>query len=44
MPYGYEKYRIKSGISPNTYVHEVKLIRAFLAYVNQKYKKDIDPR
>jgi len=28
MPYGYEKFRLDNGISPNTVVHEVQLIRS----------------
>ncbi|MTD29885.1 site-specific integrase [Planomicrobium sp. YIM 101495] len=43
MPYGYEKYRLKNGISPNTVIHEVQLIRTLLAYLNRKYKKPVEP-
>lgn len=43
MPYGYEKYRLNNNISHNTVVHEVRLIRSFLAFVNGKYKKSIAP-
>lgn len=42
MPYGYEKYRLDKNISPNTLIHEIKLIRAFLAFVNSKYKKSVE--
>lgn len=43
MPYGYEKYRLKNGISPNTVVHEVQLIRALFAFLRKTYKKTVEP-
>lgn len=43
MPYGYEEYRLKNGISPNTVVHEVQLIRSLFAYLQKVYKKKIEP-
>jgi integrase/recombinase XerD len=43
MPYGYEKYRLEKGISPNTVVHEVQLIRALFAYLRKTYKKQVEP-
>ncbi|PSL41080.1 phage integrase family protein with SAM-like domain [Planomicrobium soli] len=43
MPYGYEKYRLDKGISPNTVVHEVQLIRALFAYLRKTYKKSVEP-
>lgn len=43
MPYGYEKYRLKNGISPNTVIHEVQLIRALFAYLRKTYKKTVEP-
>ncbi|TWT09204.1 site-specific integrase [Planomicrobium sp. CPCC 101079] len=43
MPYGYEKYRLDKGISPNTVVHEVQLIRALFAYLRKTYKKQVEP-
>lgn len=44
MPYGYETYRRNKGISPNTVIHEVRMIRALLAFINKKYKTDVEPR
>lgn len=43
MPYGYEKYRLKNGISPNTVIHEVQLIHALFAYLKKTYKKPVEP-
>lgn len=43
MPYGYEKYRLKNGISPNTVVHEVQLIHSLLAFLARSYKKSVEP-
>ncbi|UJF28376.1 site-specific integrase [Planococcus sp. 107-1] len=43
MPYGYEKFRLKNGISPNTVVHEVQLIRALFAFLRNTYKKPVEP-
>lgn len=43
MPYGFEEQRIKNGLSPNTVVHEVSLIRLFLSFVNTKYKRSVEP-
>lgn len=43
MPYGYEKYRLKNGISPNTVVHEVQLIRSLFAFLRNTYKKPVEP-
>lgn len=43
MPYGYEKYRLKNGISPNTVVHEVQLIRSLFAFLRKTYKKTVEP-
>lgn len=43
MPYGYEKYRLSKGISPNTIRIETQLIRSLLAYVNHTYKKSVEP-
>lgn len=43
MPYGYEQYRLKKGKSPNTVLHEVKLVRSLLGFINQKYKKTVEP-
>jgi len=43
MPYGYEKFRLSNGISPNTVVHEVRMIRSLLGFINQKYKKTVEP-
>lgn len=43
MPYGYEQYRLEKGISPKTVVIEVSLIRGFLSYVNETYKKTVAP-
>ncbi|MFD1030646.1 site-specific integrase [Metaplanococcus flavidus] len=43
MPYGYEKYRLQNGISPNTVVHEVQLIHSLFAFLTRHYKKRIEP-
>lgn len=43
MPYGYEKYRLENGISPNTVVHEVQLIHSLLAFLARSYKKSVEP-
>ncbi len=43
MPYGYENYRLSKNISENTVVHEVRLIRSLLAFINAKYKRSIEP-
>lgn len=43
MPYGYEKYRLDNGISPNTVIHEVQLIRALFAFLRKTYKKSVEP-
>lgn len=43
MPYGFEVYRLNKGLSPNTVVHEVSLIRLFLSFVNTKYKRSVEP-
>lgn len=43
MPYGFENYRIKNNISPNTYVNEVKLIQSFLKFVENFYEKPVAP-
>lgn len=43
MPYGYEKYRLQNGISPNTVVHEVQLIHTLLAFLVRHYNKKIEP-
>lgn len=43
MPYGYEKYRLQNGISPNTVVHEVQLIHSLFAFLARQYKKRIEP-
>lgn len=43
MPYGYEKYRLENGISPNTVVHEVQLIHSLLAFLARYYKKSVEP-
>jgi integrase/recombinase XerD len=43
MPYGYEKYRLENGISPNTVVHEVQLIRSLFAFLRKTYKKQVEP-
>ena len=43
MPYGYEKYRLKNGISPNTVVHEIQLIRSLFAFLRNTYKKPVEP-
>lgn len=43
MPYGYEKYRLRNGISPNTTIHEVSLIRSLLRFINKKYDKFVEP-
>ncbi|HSJ39271.1 MAG TPA: site-specific integrase [Planococcus sp. (in: firmicutes)] len=43
MPYGYEKYRLENGISPNTVVHEVQLIHSLLAFLSRHYKKNVEP-
>ncbi|RNF41123.1 site-specific integrase [Planococcus salinus] len=43
MPYGYEKYRLKNGISPNTVVHEVQLIRSLFAFLRRTYDKKVEP-
>src|SRR5690606_20009910 len=42
MPYGYEQYRLDKNISPNTLIHEINLLKAFLAFVNSKYKKRVE--
>lgn len=44
MPYGYEKYRLENNISPNTTRTEVRVINELIAFVNFKYKKEIEPR
>lgn len=43
MPYGYENFRIDKGISEKTVVHEVRLIRSLLTFINMKYKKTVEP-
>jgi len=43
MPYGYEKYRLDNGISPNTVVHEVQLIHSLLAFLSRNYNKTVEP-
>lgn len=43
MPYGYEKYRLKNGISPNTVVHEVQLIRSLFAFLRRTYDRKVEP-
>lgn len=43
MPYGYEKFRLDNGISPNTVIHEVQLIRALFAFLRKTYKKSVEP-
>ncbi len=43
MPYGYEAYRLKNNISPNTTIIEVGTIQSFLTYVNTKYNKTVLP-
>lgn len=43
MPYGYEKYRLEKGISPNTVIHEVQLIHSLFAYLRNTYKKSVEP-
>lgn len=43
MPYGYEQYRLQNGISPNTVVHEVQLIRSLFAFLTRHYNKSIEP-
>ena len=43
MPYGYETYRLKNKISPNTIVIEIGTIKSFLTYVNNKYDKEVAP-
>ncbi|WP_084245954.1 site-specific integrase [Planomicrobium okeanokoites] len=43
MPYGYEKYRLENGISPNTVIHEVQLIHSLLAFLAKTYKKSVEP-
>ncbi|TYS60684.1 recombinase XerC [Bacillus infantis] len=43
MPYGYEEYRLSKGISPNTTKIEAQLIRSLLAYINQYYKRSVEP-
>lgn len=43
MPYGYEKFRLDNGISPNTVVHEVQLIRSLFAFLRHTYKRPVEP-
>lgn len=43
MPYGYEKYRLENGISPNTVIHEVQLIRSLFAFLRRTYDKKVEP-
>ncbi|AQQ53071.1 tyrosine-type recombinase/integrase [Planococcus lenghuensis] len=43
MPFGYEKFRLKNGISPNTVVHEVQLIEHLLASVSRYHNGPIEP-
>lgn len=43
MPYGYEKYRLENGISPNTVIHEVQLIHSLLAFLTRHYNKTVEP-
>lgn len=43
MPYGYEKYRLQNGISPNTVIHEVQLIHSLFAFLARHYNKRIEP-
>lgn len=43
MPYGYEKYRLDNGISPNTVVHEVQLIQALFAFCEKRTKNRWSP-
>lgn len=43
MPYGYEKYRLENGISPNTVVHEVQLIHSLFAFLTRQYNKTVEP-
>jgi integrase/recombinase XerD len=43
MPYGYEKYRLDNGISPNTVVHEVQLVHSLLAFLARHYKRTVEP-
>lgn len=44
MPYGYEVYRLSKGISPKTTIIEVRLLHELLAFVNNKYKRKLEPR
>jgi integrase/recombinase XerD len=44
MPYGYEKYRLSKGLSPKTTYVEIKVIQELMAFVNTKYKKQLEPR
>ncbi|WP_088007005.1 tyrosine-type recombinase/integrase [Indiicoccus explosivorum] len=43
MPYGYEKFRLKNGISPNTVVHEVQLIEHLLDAVSRYHNGPVEP-
>lgn len=43
MPYGYEKYRLDNGISPNTVTIEIHLINSLLAYIDAVYEKSVEP-
>jgi len=37
----YEKYRLRNNISPNTVIHEVRLIQNMLNHINRKYNKTV---
>lgn len=43
MPFGYENYRLKNGISPKTVVNEVSLIQSFLKYMDEYYNRSVAP-
>lgn len=43
MLHGYEEYRLKEGISPVTLVTELKLLKAFVCFVNLRNNKQLEP-
>lgn len=43
MLHGYEEYRLKEGISPVTLVTELKLLKAFVRFVNLRNNKQLEP-
>ncbi|MEK5071653.1 recombinase XerC [Sporosarcina sp. FSL K6-1508] len=40
---GYEKFRLSNKISPNTVIHETRMLHSMLVFINQKYNKNLEP-